>query len=101
VLSTAVGRADVEAPTPVRRFVIDYSGELACGAAPCVAPKAHVTSSAGKVQAVVVQENPITHGYRITFTLDPEKAELAELRLELAFDDSRRAEVWLYRWTKS
>lgn len=100
VLSTAVGRADVEAPTPVRRFVIDYSGDLPCGSAPCAPPRAQVTSSAGKVQAVVVQENPLTHGYRVTFTLDPEKAELCELRLELAFDDARRAEVWLYRWTK-
>ena len=64
------------------------------------APQATVTTSAGKVQNVVVSDNPLTRGYRVSFTLDPEKAELCELRLELKFDDARRAEVWLYRWTK-
>ena len=99
VLATALGRADVKGPTPVRRFVIDYSPELKqeSTAAP---PSATVTTSAGKVQDVVVSDNPLTRGYRVTFTLDPEKSELCELRLELKFEDSRCAEVWLYRWTK-
>jgi periplasmic glucans biosynthesis protein len=101
VLLSAVGRSDVEAPTPVRRFVVDYSGSPACSSTPCSPPKAQVTSSAGKVRDVVVQANPLTGGYRVSFVLDPEKAELCELRLELAFDDSRRAEVWVYRWTKA
>jgi glucans biosynthesis protein len=100
VVSTAVGRADVKAPTPVRRFVIDYAPArrpCACG---CAAPTATVTASAGKVQDVVVADNPLTHAYRLSFTLDPAKAELSELRAELGFQDSRSAEVWLYRWTK-
>ncbi len=99
VLSTAVGRADVKAPTPVRRVVIDYSGEQErCGGS-CSVPTVTATTSAGKLQDVVVSENPLTHGYRVTFTLDPGKSQLCELRAELAFDDDRRAEVWLYRWT--
>jgi glucans biosynthesis protein len=101
VLSTAVGRADVKAPTPVRRFVVDYApDEHPCRTA-CPPPRPTVTASAGQVRDVVVSDNPLTRGYRVTFTLDPEKAELCELRLELKFDDARRAEVWLYRWTRS
>jgi glucans biosynthesis protein len=100
VVATAVGRADVKAPTPVRRFVIDYSPDLHPCRTRCAVPRATVTTSAGKVGDVVVADNPLTKGYRVSFTLDPEKAELCELRLELKFDDSRCAEVWLYRWTK-
>jgi glucans biosynthesis protein len=99
VLATALGRADV-VPTPVRRFVIDYSTELQQCPTACALPSAAVTTSTGKVQDVVVSDNPLTHGYRVTFTLDPENSELCELRVELKFDDSRGAEVWLYRWTK-
>jgi len=100
VLATAHGRADVKAPTPVRLFVVDYSeGPQRCRPS-CPLPQATVTSSAGKVENVVVSDNPLTHGYRVSFTLDPEKADLCELRLDLKFDDTRNAEVWLYRWTK-
>jgi glucans biosynthesis protein len=100
VVRTAVGRADVKAPTPVRRFVVDYAPGAQPCAADCEAPTALVTTSAGEVQDVVVSENPLTRGYRVSFTLDPQKSDLCELRLELKFDDSRRAEVWLYRWTR-
>ncbi len=100
VLATAFGRADVKAPTTVRRFVIDYSPEQQEGRTARAPPNATVTASAGKVQDVVVSDNPLTRGYRVTFTLDPEKSEVCELRLELAFDEDRCAEVWLYRWTK-
>jgi glucans biosynthesis protein len=100
VVATALGRADVKAPTPVRRFVVDYAPERQPCARARATPTAVVTASAGKVQDVVVSDNPLTHGYRVTFLLDPEKAELSELRLELEFQDSRCAEVWLYRWTR-
>ncbi len=100
VVSTAVGRGDVKAPTPVRRFVVDYAAAAPPCAGTCTVPKAVVTASVGKVQDVVVSDNPLTHGYRVSFLLDPVKAELSELRLELKFEDRRSAEVWVYRWTK-
>lgn len=100
VVATALGRADVKAPTPVRRFVVDYAPDRQPCAGRCAAPAAVVTASAGKVQDVVVSDNPLTRGYRVSFILDPAGAELSELRLELQFDDFRQAEVWLYRWTK-
>ena len=99
-MSTALGRADVKGPTPFRRVVIDYAPQrLPCGAR-CAVPTAVVTASAGKIQDIVVSDNPLTEGYRVTFILDPVKAEASELRLELKFADSREAEVWVYRWTK-
>ncbi len=100
VIRTAVGRADVKAPTPVRRFVVDYAPDPVPCTGRCPVPKAVVTASAGKIQDVVVSDNPLTKGYRVTFILDPAKTELSELRVDLKFEDSRHAEVWLYRWTK-
>ncbi len=100
VLATAHGRADVKAPTPVRLFVVEYSGGPHQCRPSCPLPRATVTTSAGKVRDVVVSDNPLTRGFRVSFALDPEKAELCELRLELEADDARRAEVWLYRWTR-
>ena len=100
VVATAVGRADVKGPTPFRRVVVDYAPpRRPCGAR-CAVPTAAVTASAGKIQDVVVSDNPLTEGYRVAFVLDPVKAEATELRLELKFADSREAEVWVYRWTK-
>ncbi len=100
VLATSSGRADVGAPTPARRFVVDYSRSMLVCLHPCPMPHASVSSSAGRVRDVVVSENPITRGYRVSFQLDPEKTEVSELRLDLKFDDRRTAEVWLYRWTR-
>jgi glucans biosynthesis protein len=100
VLATASGRAEIGAPTPARRFVVDYSRSTQVCLHPCPTPRAAVSTSAGLVRDVVVTDNPITRGYRVAFQLDPEKAEVCELRLDLKFDDRRTAEVWLYRWTR-
>jgi glucans biosynthesis protein len=102
VVSTGLGRADVTAPTPVRRFVVEYAPEAPrrrCRGG-CAAPTATVTASAGEVREVVVSENSLTGGYRVTFILDPGKATASELRADLRFEDPRRAEAWVYRWTK-
>jgi glucans biosynthesis protein len=101
VVATAHGRADAQAPTPQRRFVIDYSPTPEPHGRRSEPPHATVTATAGKIKHVVVSENPLTHGDRVTFVLDPNGAELSELRVDLKYDDGRTAEVWLYRWTKS
>ncbi len=100
VIATAHGRADPLAPTPVRRFVIDYSPNVAPHGRRSPLPHAAVAASAGKISNVVVSDNPLTHGDRVTFVFDPENTELSELRVDLKYDDGRKAEVWLYRWTK-
>jgi len=96
VARTASGRAEIAKATPRRLFVIDYqvkegnNDEI---------PVAKVQSSAGVVTNVVVSRQPKTNGYRLAFEMDPQDAELIELRAELKFTGPRDVETWLYRWT--
>jgi len=99
VLSTRRGRGLLGGPSPVRRFVIDYVMSGVPQSEPKKWPEPAVTASAGKVKDVTVDKNPVTGGWRVTFSLDPEYASLVELRCDLTFEDRRPAEVWLYRWT--
>jgi len=99
VLATRSGRADISGPSPERLFVIDY-GFPASSVGSDVLPTADVKHSAGSVSHVVVAYNPETKGYRVSFELDPEDERLIELRLNLLFDDGRKAESWMYQWTR-
>jgi periplasmic glucans biosynthesis protein len=47
----------------------------------------------------VSQPNPATGGWRISFTLTPNKEPVIELRAQLMRDDQPLSEIWLYRWT--
>jgi len=80
-----------------RLFVIDFvsgNNALLDGA------QIHVSSSAGTVQGVTLQENPVTGGRRLTFELNPEGANVAELRALLLRGGSPVSETWLYRWRR-
>jgi glucans biosynthesis protein len=99
VLVTRRGRADLRNPTPVRLFVIDYASVDGAGAKDQDKPHAVVTSSAGEIRDVVVSDNPLTSGKRVSFAFDPKEAKLAELRVELDVKGKQRAETWVYRWT--
>ncbi len=99
VVATRRGRADVKAPTPIRRFVIDYAFPAPVPRQPPKLPIAKVTSTAGKVADVVVSDNPLLGGVRLSFLFDPQDVKVAELRAELSFDDQRTAETWVYRFT--
>jgi glucans biosynthesis protein len=99
VTATRSGRATLGGPSPVRLFVVDYVAPDGTQESPAVEPKPTVSASAGKLDHVVIQRNPGTGGWRLTFQLDPEDAELIELRAELEFPDQRPAETWVYRWT--
>ncbi|WP_346838298.1 glucan biosynthesis protein G [Microbulbifer sp. SAOS-129_SWC] len=95
VVSTRSGRADIKKPTPNRLFVVDYAESLPPAEK---LPGATVTASTGTIKNVVVQRNPTTKGYRVSFELDPDGSAVAELRLELKFADGREAETWVDRW---
>jgi glucans biosynthesis protein len=100
VVATRRGRADVRGPTPVRRFVIDYLPAVKMAGAPRTPlPQAKVSASAGAVKDVVVVDNPMIGGYRLSFVFDPRPAKAAELRAELIFSGRQIAETWIYRWT--
>ena len=100
VVATRRGRADVRGPTPVRRFVIDYLPAAKMARAPRTPlPQAKVSASEGAIKDIVVADNPLIGGYRLSFVFDPRPAKAAELRADLTFSDRQTAETWVYRWT--
>jgi len=58
-------------------------------------------ASAGKVLNPQLVPNPAIHGFRASFELDPNGADLIELRLRVMRDKTPVTETWLYRWTAS
>ncbi|SEG84382.1 glucan biosynthesis protein G [Marinobacterium lutimaris] len=99
VLSTRQGRANIAEPGPERLFVIDYAPVNESAALPEALPEATLNASAGRTSNLVVRKNPKTNGYRVSFQLDPQDADLSELSLSLKLPDQRQAEAWVYRWT--
>jgi len=62
-------------------------------------PHATASASAGDIRDVVVADNPLTGGLRVSFVFDPKQEKVSELRVDLSFASKRRAETWVYRWT--
>jgi glucans biosynthesis protein len=56
-------------------------------------------ASAGKISNVSLVTNGAMHGLRVSFELDPNNADLIELRLRILRGDAPVSETWLYRWT--
>lgn len=99
VEATRSGRASINSPTEKRLFVIDYRFPIPTDKVDLQKPTALIENTAGKIHNVVVAENQ-ANGYRVTFELDPLDSELIELKLDLQFTDGRKAESWMYQWTK-
>jgi glucans biosynthesis protein len=60
-----------------------------------------MAASAGKLSNMMLVSNPAIHGLRASFEIDPNNAELIELRLRIMRDNRPVTETWLYRWTAS
>jgi glucans biosynthesis protein len=58
-------------------------------------------ASAGKISNVSLVSNSALQGLRATFEMDPNNAELIELRLRILRGDRPVTETWLYRWTST
>ncbi len=56
-------------------------------------------TSAGKVLNAALTPNSVLHGLRASFEIDPNDADLIELRLRVMRGDTPATETWLYRWT--
>lgn len=77
--------------------VVDFAGPALAGLKALPAPD--LTASAGAIAHLVVQPNEEIEGVRVSFTLDPQGAQLSELRLQLKSGGKAISETWLYRWT--
>jgi periplasmic glucans biosynthesis protein len=56
-------------------------------------------SSPGVMYDPEISENAEINGLRLRFDLDPEGADVVEMRLELRSGERRIAETWVYRWS--
>lgn len=94
IVETRVGAAAAE---NARLFVLEVAGE---GQGPDGRERqAIVDAGPGRIRNVVVQPNPATGAWRISFELLPEGARAVELRAKLMDGDRPVSETWLYRWT--
>ncbi len=80
-----------------RVFVLDFigAGEKTDGL------RLDLGASAGKIANAALVSNGAMHGLRASFEIDPNDAELIELRLRIMRGEQPVSETWLYRWTAS
>jgi len=95
--STIATRSGASIDGHRRVFEIDFvgAGEQTDGL------RVDAGASAGRISNVQLVPNPGIHGLRASFELDPNGADLIELRLRLVRDNRPLTETWLYRWTAS
>jgi periplasmic glucans biosynthesis protein len=78
-----------------RVFILDFvgAGENTDGL------QIDLGTSAGKVSNRSLVSNSALHGLRASFEVDPNNAEVIEMRLRIMRGDHPVTETWLYRWT--
>lgn len=82
-----------------RLFVLDAAGDTLKSLAADARPLAAVSADKGKIINTVAQAAPEVGGWRLSFELLPDQADLVELRARLLNGDAPLTETWLYRWT--
>lgn len=60
--------------------------------------RATVSTNYGSIEHIVVQPNPETGGWRLSFRLVPSGEPVVELRAQLLRGEDRLSEVWVCRW---
>ena len=79
-----------------RVFILDFVGAGRENATVCASM---LGASSGKISNAALVSNGAIHGLRASFELDPNDADLIELRLRVMRGDQPVTETWLYRWT--
>jgi glucans biosynthesis protein len=92
VVATRSG-ASLEGKQRVFRLDIVGAGEQTNGLS------VDVSASAGKISNVALMSNTAMHGLRASFDIDPNNADIIEMRLRIMRGDQPVSETWLYRWT--
>lgn len=85
-------------PGESRLFVLDVTGDALKNADPA-SVQAAVSADKGEIRNVVLQQIPMTDGWRLSFELATKKEPVIELRAHLAQQERPLSEVWIYRWT--
>ena len=78
-----------------RVFILDFVG----AGEKIDSMRLDLAASAGKISNASLMSNGALHGVRASFEIDPDDAELIELRLRVMRGDAPVTETWLYRWT--
>ena len=78
-----------------RVFILDFAGagEKIDGL------RLDLGASTGKISNATLTSNDVIHGLRASFEIDPNDADLIELRMRIMHGDTPVSETWLYRWT--
>jgi len=78
-----------------RVFILDFygAGERIDGL------RLDLAASKGRISNASLTSNHSIHGLRASFEIDPNDADLIELRLRVLRGDKPATETWLYRWT--
>ena len=92
-------RAGVGTAQGARLFVLDLAGDALNTLPADAKPRVDLSADKGKIENVVALAAPEIGGWRISFELLPDGADLIELRLVLMNGDAKLSETWLYRWT--
>jgi glucans biosynthesis protein len=82
-----------------RQFVIDFAGGALKGRRPDAPPAIDVGADKGKIENAVVEPNPTTDGWRLSFQLAQGSEKVVEMHARLMDGDNPLTESWIYRWT--
>jgi glucans biosynthesis protein len=82
-----------------RQFIIDFGSGGPKGRRAGALPTIDVGASKGKIENPVVEPNPETGGWRLSFQLDQGNEKLVEMHARLMDGATPISETWLYRWT--
>ena len=97
VVAVAESRTGVSQNSKNQIFVIDFE---AADQALMENVEAYVSSSSGKVSNVNIKRHPERGLTRLSFELQPENAQAAELRALLTRSGKPVTETWIYRWRR-
>jgi glucans biosynthesis protein len=100
-LATRIGAGGAGDLDPNRRgFVIDFGGTNLESLAADAPVTALINASSGQITNTVVQKNPFTNGWRVSFELLPQSADPVDLRCFLKLGADVLTETWSYQWNK-
>jgi glucans biosynthesis protein len=93
--SVAATRAGASVDGKRRVFILDFigAGEKIDGL------RLELAASTGKISNASLVPNRSMHGLRASFEIEPNDADLIELRMRIMRGDKPVTETWLYRWT--